>query len=350
MKLATVVQRPDSPTSWQLMLLDAQDGEVLLSHDVGDHPAVDFFPEIDRYVVLGRAEEGGHQVDFYRISDGHRSATTPIAWHIQYNAFQLWPAFVLAPDRRWLYVYRPVTVGDHRSDDFIRGIDLHSHEFGAWEVPIPECIMGWCRSGSGAHAQMLFVSDGLDRGELPLPSEPRPQKLALWRGPGAPLDTIVLGQRPVAHSDLGHARATVYAPQSRRAIVVCTDGAVIVVDPSSTAIVSRQQVAMPTGAGMPIFAARVDESGRWLFVGAAGAVARAYAASECVLIHDLEREQTVAALPCDGALSHWAIDPEGSRLFGAVRGRDEIVVLDTHTGDVVLRKTLPGASTAVYCV
>src|SRR5262249_23751384 len=145
--------------------------------------------------------------------------------------------------------------------------------FRPWNFQIPECVAGWAAAGQRAHAQLLFVADGLESGVLP--STDFEQKVGFWLGPEVGMGPgIPLGKRPRLHSDLGHARAILFAPQRPLSVVVCTDGVTHLLDPVDFRYLERQQVAFLNDHAMPIFAAQVDPQGRLLYVGTATSAAR----------------------------------------------------------------------------
>ncbi len=340
----------DGP-GWVVRWVDAERGPIGEPIAAGTHPAVDVLTELGVMAILRRELEPSTSphVLLYGLDDGNRLARLPLDWHVQFNAFQRWPVFVAHPPTRRIYVYRPETLGDHRSRDFIRGIDLDGRRIEPWQDEIPQCVMGWSGGGGEVHAQMLFVADGLDVGELP--EDDFGQRVGFWGGPDrGMLDVVDIGPRPRAHSDLGHARAIDYAPAAGRSVVVCNDGKAIVLDATTRAVQSVQQVDLGPWGGMPNFAARVDHQGRRLFVGAATHRGRTHGHTEAIVVHDLERRTRVDIVELTAPLRHWTISPNGAWLFGGCATRDEIVLIDTADWTIARRDDLAGQPTAVQFV
>src|SRR5205814_2051266 len=157
------------------------------------------------------------------------------------NLAPRWSTFLAAPAGALVYVYKARTLGNHQAQDFVCGLDPAALEFSPWNYQFPECVAGWSASGGRAHAQMLFVADGLEVGRLPV--DDLEQKMAFWLGPGAGMGPAVsLGPRPRCHSDLGHARAILYAPRRGLSVAVCNDGVAHLVDAAAFRYLERQQV------------------------------------------------------------------------------------------------------------
>jgi len=91
-------------------------------------------------------------------------------------------------------------------------------------------LAGWSLASGRAHAQIIFVADGIELGILPRTD--LEQKVGFWLGPKEGMGPMArLGPRPRSHSDLGHARAILFAPEKPLSVMMCNDGAAHLVDP-----------------------------------------------------------------------------------------------------------------------
>jgi hypothetical protein len=282
-------------------------------------------------------------LDVYRLSDWTRQARLPMDCRCYFNVAQRWPTFLPSPDPGLIYVYKSRTLGNHRADDFICGLRLGpTPEFASWNHKLPECMAGWSPAGGRAHAQMLFVAEGLQAGRLP--ATDLAQKVAFWLGPDEGMGPVVsLGARPRAHSDLGHARAILSAPLRPLSVVVCTDGVVHLIDPVSFRHLGRQQVQLAAGHAMPLFAAQLEPSGRLLYVGTAAGEPRYEGLSEWIVVHDLEEGRRVHEWRLTEPFAHMALSTDGRYLCGAGVSSDKLWLLDALDGRTEAAMPLPGS-------
>jgi hypothetical protein len=188
---------------------------------------------------------------------------------------------------------------------------------------------------------LLFVADGVETGRLP--SHDLAQEVAFWLGPDEGMGPrLAIGNRPRVHSDLGHARAILYAPGRPVSLVACTDGVVHVIDPIDLRYLERQRADFPDGFAMPVFAAQVDPRGRLLYLGAATHEARHRCLIERVVVHDLDRGRPHGEWVIPEPLTHMALSGDGAYLFGAGAASHTLWVLDAQTGQTRAAMTLDG--------
>ena len=320
-----------------LLWADTSAGQVQRSISVPISPNLGLFPThgclLVSYTESPQESSPKEWLDVYRLPDGNLSAHLPMDCRAQFNGCPEWPTFVASPDPSLIYVYKTRTLGDHWAEDFVCGLDLTTMQFAPWNFKIPECVAGWSASGSRVHAQMLFVADGIEVGKLP--SGDLGQKVAFWLGPEEGMGPMVsLGPRPRAHSDLGHARAILFAPKRCLSVVVCTDGVTHLIDPTEFRYVERQQVEFTKGYAMPIFAAQIDPAGRFLYVGTARDKARHFGLIERVIVYNLERGAQESVWVLEDPLGGMALSEDGSRLCGVSPGSNKLWVLDAHSGQV----------------
>jgi hypothetical protein len=336
MKVGVLVYHPEGErTVASLAWVDPFAGRILHRLAVPCSPLVGIFPPSDcclvSYTEHLSAEASREVLDVYRLSDWRLRARLPVDYRAHFNVAQRWPPFLPSPDPNLVYVYKARTLGHHLAEDYVSGLRLAELEFTPWTFRVPECVAGWSVAAGPAHAQMLFVSDGLEIGRLP--AHDLEQKLAFWLGPEAGMGpTVSLGPRPRAHSDLGHARAVLCALKRPLSVVVCNDGTAHLIDPVAFRHVGKQQVSFSPGHAMPLFAAQVDPVGRLLYVGTATDEARHQGLSERVVVHDLDqgRRQVEWVLP--EPFAHMALTGDGRYLCGAALASGKLWVLDTRNG------------------
>ena len=257
-----------------------------------------------------------------------------------FNASPAWSTYVPAPDGRQIYVYKARTLGHHLAEDWLCGLDLETLTFAPWSFKVPECVAGWSAAAGRAHAQMLFIADGLQVGRLPEANFE--QNIGFWLGPGEGMGPVIpLGPRPRLHSDLGHARAILSAPRRPLSVVVCNDGAVHLIDPVAFRRVGRQQVSFAPGHAMPMFAAVVEPEGRLLYVGTSEPEARSRGLIERVVIHDLEAGRCELEWVLDQPFAHMALSADGRHLCGAAS--NALYLLDVRNGRTEAVTPLEGA-------
>jgi hypothetical protein len=241
--------------------------------------------------------------------------------------------FLPSPDGKFVYIYKALTTGHHRSEDYICGLDLTTMNLTSWSYRIPECVAGWAPAAGNAHAQMLFISDGLEIGELPV--GPLDQKVSFWLGPeGGKGPTVSLGPRPRVHSDPGHARSILFAPQRPLTAVVCDDGTVHLIDPIEFRYLETQKVALPEGHAMPPFAAQIDPEGRILYVGTAGERNRHFGAVENIVVHNLDSGLREAQWPLPDVAAQLVLDDAGAFLLWVGLRSPRLGTIDTRTGSL----------------
>jgi hypothetical protein len=346
MKVAALVYREEGQgLSASLAWIDPFAGLVEHSTPVPRSPNLGLFPEADcaliSYTDGSRPDAPREVLDVYRLSDWGLRARLPMDCRAHFNLRPRWSPFLPSPDGRLVYVYKARTLGDHLAEDYVCGLRLDALEFDPWVYKVPECVAGWSTPGGPAHAQMLFVADGLEVGRLP--TDDLEQKVAFWLGPEAGMGpTVPLGPRPRVHSDLGHARAILGAPARPLSVVVCNDGVVHLIDPVGFRHLGRQRVAFQPGEAMPLFAAQVDPGGRFLYAGTAGE-ARHEGLVERVIVHDLERGRTAQEWPLAEPWTHMALSQDGRYLCGAELSPGMIRVVDTRDGRVVTEIVLDGS-------
>jgi hypothetical protein len=324
-----------SEPSAVLASVDLPSGRVLERLSVPTSVNLGVFPRHDCVLVAftddGEGGAGGDWLNVYRFSDWSLQARLPMDCRASFNGPQRWPTFIASPDDRLIYVYKSRTLGHHRAEDFVCGLDPAAMTFTTWNFKIPECVAGWSGAGGRAHAQMLFVSDGLEVGKMP--TTDLQQKIGFWLGPGEGMGpTIPLGLRPRVHSDLGHARAIVSARRRPLSVVVCTDGTAHLIDPVAFRHVERQRVQFADRYGMPIFSALVDPDARFLYVGTSAREAWHEGLIERVVVHDLARGHRHAEWVLPEPFTHLVIDDDGRHLFGASCASNTLWLIDCSTG------------------
>jgi hypothetical protein len=240
-----------------------------------------------------------------------------------------------------IYVYKARTLGDHLAEDYVCGLRVAELEFTPWTYRVPECIAGWSVAAGRAHAQMLFVADGLEVGRLP--TIDLEQKVAFWLGPEEGMGpTVSLGPRPRAHSDLGHARAILCAPKRPLSVVMCNNGVTHLIDPIDFRHRGKQQVSFAPGHAMPLFAAQIDPEGRLLYVGTATDEARHQGLVERVVVHDLDRGRRQLEWVLEDPFAHMALSDDGRYLCGAGQRTNQLWVLDARSGRAEAQMPLDG--------
>src|SRR5262245_32318592 len=336
MNAAVLVYRQvaDHEVTASLLWIDPFAARVLHSIPVAISPNLGIFPSHDCALVsFAEYTDDSRRdwLDVYRLSDWSLRARLPMEDRPHFNVCPLWSTFLSSPDDSLVYVYQARTLGHHRSDDFVCGLDPAGPSFTSWKFQVPECVAGWSRSAGSAHAQMLFTADGLETGALP--TTEFDQKIGFWLGPeGGMAPSLSLGPRPRAHTDLGHARAIVCAPLRPVSAAVCTDGAVHLIDPSEMRYLERQRLSFPTGYAMPIHAAQIDRHGRRLYVGISQDEARHQGLIERVVVHGLDEAGPQDEWALDEPLSHMALSDDGACLVGVSPGSRTLRVLDSGTG------------------
>lgn len=276
----------------------------------------------------------------YRMSDWSPLAQHTMDCRAHFNVSPLWSPFLTAPDRETIYIYKAQTLGHHLGKDFVCGLDVRTFTLSSWDAVVPRCLAGWSTSTGRAHAQMLFVADGLESGELP--TGDLQQTIAFWLGPQEGMGpALSLGARPRAHSDLGHARAILFAPRRPLSVVVCTDGMVHLIDPVDCCPLERQQVTFSRRHGMPIFAAQLAPDGTRLYVGTAAGHARHQRMVQRIVIHDLDGYRRVGEWVLDEPLMHMTLAEDGRYLYGVSPRSQSVSVLDVESGREAARMTLP---------
>ena len=336
MKVAALIhRRAGAGIKAFLAWIDPFAGRVEHVLPVPDSPNLGIFPRQDCALIAYRAWEAGKppqdRLDVYRLSDWTFRARLPMDFRAHFNSTPSWSTYVQAPDGRQIYVYKARTLGHHLADDWLCGLDLETLTFAPWSFKVPECVAGWSAAGGRAHAQMLFVADGLQVGRLP--EADFEQKIGFWLGPEEGMGPVIpLGPRPRLHSDLGHARAILSAPRRPLSVVVCNDGAAHLIDPVAFRYLQRQQVSFAPGHAMPIFAAQIDPQGRLLYVGTSEAEARSQGLIQRVVIHDLEAGRRQLEWALDEPFAHMALSADGRFLCGAGATSNALYVLDTRNG------------------
>jgi len=336
MKVALLVYRQvaDHEVTASLLWIDPFAARVLRSIPVAISPNVGIFPTHDCALVsyAEYAEDCCRDwLDVYRLSDWSLRAHLAIEDRAHFNVSPQWSAFLPSPDDSLIYIYQARTLGHHWSQDYVCGLDPAGPAFTSWKFQIPECVAGWSRAAGPAHAQMLFVADGLEKGSLP--SADFEQKVGFWLGPeGGMAPPVSLGPRPRSHSDPGHARAIVCAPLRPLSAAVCTDGVIHLIDPSEMRYLEQQRLTFRNGYAMPVFAARIDPHGRRLFVGISHDEARHQGLIERVVVHGLDEAAPQDEWALDELWSHMALSDDGTCLVGVSPGSRTLRVLDSGTG------------------
>jgi hypothetical protein len=319
----------------RLAWVDPFAGRVLHALTVPLSPNLGVFPgQGCALVSYTESEDGGpprEWLDVYRLADWCLRAHLPMDCRAHFNGSPNWPTFAPAPHKDLIQVYKARTLGDNLAEDYLCGLDVAASEFTPWNFRLPECIAGWSATAGRAHAQVLFVGDGLHAGGPRAAS--LEQKVGFWLGPDDGMGPVIrLGPRPRAHSALGHARAILSAPRRPLSAVVCTDGVVHLIDPVEFRYLERQRVEFPDGHAMPLFAAQLDPRGRFLYVGVAAGEARHRGLVERVVVHDLDRGRWHDEWVLDEPSGHLALTDGGGHLCGVSPRTGRLWVRDARTG------------------
>lgn len=327
-------------------IVDTSDPTERACIEVGRSPNVGAVPARDALLVAHtEPDENGGTIDWldvHRLSDLGRQARIAMDCRPHFNMGPLWSVFVPAPGGEKVYVYKTRTVGDHHAKDFVATLDLATLAFMPLSYSVPECVAGWSPSGPRAHAQMLFVGDGVEKGALRLGT--REQKVHFWLGPEeSEHPDVAIGLRPVAHSDLGHARAILHACAAPLTVVACTDGSVHLIDPVALVHLGCQRIALQEGEGMPIFAAQIEPQGRLVYLGAAQARARCQGLSERIVVHDLASNRTWSEWTLPEPLLRVTLSRDGRKLCGLCPWSGRLWVLDATSGEVDSSLELKGS-------
>jgi len=347
MKVAVLVYYPtEDEVKAALAWVDPFAGRVLHLLSVPMSPNLGVFPEYNStlvsYTEYSEGSPAKDWLDVYRLSDWTLQGRLLMDCRAHFNICPQWTTFLPSPDNKLIYVYKANTLGHHWADDFVCGLDLTALAFTPWNFRIPECVAGWSISGGRAHTQMLFVADGLEVGKLP--SADFEQKVAYWLGPDEGMGPIIpIGPRPRAHSDLGHARSILFAPNRPLSVVVCTDGVVHLIDPVDFRYLERQQVEFTDGYAMPIFAAQVDRQARFIYVGTATDEARHQGLVERIVVHDLDRGQWQNEWLLEEPLGHMALTTDGEHICGASPQFNKLWIFDASTGQIEAVMQLDGS-------
>jgi hypothetical protein len=334
-----------APVPASLVMTAPLAGKILWQIPVAWPPNMGVFPHRDCVLVsyLRVQEDGSSQetLDVYRMTDGGLRGRLIMDCRAHFNAGPRWSTFLPSPDPDLIYVYKAATLGDHLAADYVCGLHLTPLAFTAWNFQLPECMAGWSPAGRYAHAQMLFVADGIEAGRLP--TVDLDQKVGFWLGPEEGMGpTIKLGPRPRIHSDLGHARAILLAPEKPLSIAVCNDGTLHLLDPVGLRYLQRQRVPLADDHGMPIFAAQVDRAGRFLYVGTGSAMARCVGQYERVVVYDLDQGTRVDEWHLSEPMSHLAISPDGRYLLGSAPRTCMLTVLNARSAAIESAVQLDG--------
>jgi len=297
-------------------------------------PNIGVFPDRDCALIsYAEYSEGASAdwLDVYRLSDWSLRGRLRMDCRAHFNFSPKWSTFIPAPDETLIYLYKSLALGHHLSADFICGLDLSTISFTEWDFQVPECVAGWSNSGGRAHAQMLFVSDGLEVGAMP--TSDLEQKVGFWLGPELGMGpTVSLGFRPRAHSDLGHARAILSAQKRPLTVVVCTDGTAHLIDPAEFRYLESQRIEFADGQAMPVFSAQIDPKGDFLWVGTASAELRCQCLAERVVVHDLNRGERKNEIVLGKPLAHLALTQDGEYLCGLSPESNALWALNAQTG------------------
>jgi hypothetical protein len=346
MKVALLLyRRVGEEVQASLAWVDPVAGQVLNLLAVPVSPNLGVFPEYDS-VLISYAEyshEGAPQqyLDVYRLSDWCLRSHLQMDCRAHFNVNPEWTTFLASPTNHLIYLYKARTLGRHWAEDFVCGIDLAALEFTSWNFRIPQCVAGWSRAAGRAHAQMLFVADGLEVGKLP--SRDLMQKVAFWLGPEDGMGpTIEIGPRPLSHSDLGHARAVLCARNRPLSVVVCNDGLAHLIDPVEFHYLESQQVKLARDHAMPLFAAEIEPQGRALYVGTAGPEARHRGLIERVVVHDLDSGRRETEWVLEEPFSQMAMTQDGKYLCGASPKSNRLWILEARNGEPAAVMQLDG--------
>jgi hypothetical protein len=347
MKLAVLLYRvKGSQVEAFLAWVDPLARQTLHLLPVPVSPNLGVFPEHDLALVSYGEYPGGagarEWLDLYRLSDWRLRARLAMDCRAHFNLCPCWTTFLPSPDGRLVYVYKARSLGHHRAEDFVCGLDPVSLEFTPWNVKLPECLAGWSRSAEPAHAQMLFIADGLEAGRLP--AADRDQKVGFWLGPTEErLRLVSLGPRPRAHNALGHASALLFAPGRPLTVVLCNDGTAHLIDPVACRPLGKQTVSFEPGHAMPNFAAQLEPRGRLLYVGTATEEARHQGLTERIVVHDLDRGRRLLDWVLPEPFAHLALTADGRYLCGAGQATGKLWVLDARSGRAEADMALDGA-------
>jgi hypothetical protein len=311
------------------------EGKILWEIPVAWPPNVGIIPHRARALIsyLDRRSDGTAEesLAIYDLTDGALCGRIGMDARAHFNLGPRWSTFLPSPDPDLVYVYKAVTRGHHLADDYICGLRLDLNALTRWHFKIPECIAGWTLAGPKAHAQMLFIADGVEAGNLPV--HDLEQKVGFWLGPDAGMGPLVsLGPRPRLHSELGHARALLFAPQHPLSVVVCNDGAIHLIDPIDFRYVERLQVPFADGHAMPIFAAQLEPAGRYLYVGTGSDEVRCVGMFERLVVYDLVQGQCAAEWELAEPYSHFALSSDGQYLLCSAPGSSTLQVIDSQSG------------------
>ena len=329
----------------ELVWVEPFSKRVLKRIPIGTSANLGLFPEQDCALVSftdhSQRLSAEDWLAIYRISDWTLRARLPMNSRAHFNSSPRWSTFILSPDQNLIYIYKSRTLGNHLAEDYIGGLHLGRLAFTPWDFRLPECVAGWSRSGGGAHAQMLFVSDGVEVGYLPTTSFE--QKVAFWLGPEKGMGPVIsLGLRPRVHNDLGHVRAILFAPKRPLTVAVCNNGIAHLINPLNFRYLEQQQIKFTDGYAMPIFAAQIDQGGKVLYVGTALDEARHQGAIQHVVMHDLIQNRIASEWILDEPFVFMSLSNDGRYLCGLSRDPDGFWVLNAQTGKTEARMRLDG--------
>jgi hypothetical protein len=336
LKLAVIVHEVvDEIVKSTLLLVEPLANRTIRREPLGDFPDIEVFPEMDCAVVTCRspdpkADSTADWLELYRLSDWRLRARRPMDCRAHFNTTPSWSTFLAAPDGRSIYIYKSRALGDHLAEDYFCALNTESGDFSDWNFRVPECVAGLSACAGAAHAQMLFISDGLEYGRLP--ESGLEQKVAFWLGPdGGMGPSVPIGERPKVHNQLGHARAILFSRRPEMTVVVCTDGVIHLIDPVGFRYLERLSLSFMAGYGMPIFAAQLDPEGSRLYVGASRESQRQAGTVERILVFDVIKKRLLADWALDEPLRQIKLSRDGRYLCGASAARQQLWVLDSFT-------------------
>jgi hypothetical protein len=317
-----------------LAWVDPFAGQTLHLLPVPVSPNLGVFPEHDLALVsygdYSRGQTTREWLDIYRLSDWGLRARLDMDCRAHFNTSPGWCTFLPSPCGTLVYVYKARSLGNHRAEDFVQGLDPVRLEFTPWTYKAPDCLAAWSRASEPAQAQMLFIADGLEVGRLP--TTDLDQKVGFWLGPTEEkLRLVSIGPRPRAHNALGHARALLFAPDRPLSVVLCNDGAAHLIDPVRCCYLERQQVPFPAEHAMPNFAAQLDCQGRVLYVGTADHESRSQGLLQRLVVYDLQYRCRLAEWLLPEPFVHFALTADGRYLCGAGSASGKLWVLDART-------------------
>lgn len=347
MKVAVLVYRPAGETVEAVLVwADPFANQVLKLIPVPVSPNLGIFADLDCSLISYSEypEDSARQeyLEVYRLSDWSLQTRLPMDCRAHFNVSPQWSTFLPSPDNSLIYIYKSRTLRDHHAQDFICGLDVDALTLSSWNFQIPECVAGWSVSGGRAHAQMLFVADGVEVGRLPYGD--LEQKAVFWLGPDEGMGPAVpLGSRPRVHSDLGHARAILYAPKRTLSVVVCTDGTTHLIDPIDFRYLERQQLRLRKGFAMPIFAAQLDPQGRFLYVGTATGENRHQGLVERIVVHDLEQGKIQSEWVLEEPFVHMTLTGAGDHICGVSLESNKLYILESRMGQAEAVMQLDGS-------